>query len=1020
MKARNKVTPIPILLILFFMVTATVFVLPLYAKQASKGITSATTWGWCCQNGKITWSTSTQCAKHKGHFFKNKKDAQAYLDAQTPGWCCLDGKVLSLKKDDCLKKKGKFFKDKKAAATWCDAQTPGYCCMNGKTLVMKKGDCLKKKGHFFKDKKTATTWCDAQIPGWCCLDGKVLSLKKGDCLKKKGHFFKDQKAARDACDPLGWCLLEGKMTHIRKSACEKKKGKFFIKKTEADKAARMAFAGTSAHEANGHKKAAPGIAPLSLTHKAKPYLTVEKLYLKKVGNDYLVRVEIKNRGKGKLTKEDYNKGALALRREGSKWHWPLFKVDKKGNLNRGKTVAYTTGAIISVPTTIQISFMHVPGGTKSARLMPPIGKPIGKFVRGAKKVPAGAATPSAKPMRAGKKPLAPKTTMMAGKVKPNIKNQRVPKVVPNRLDTTKVTIIEPGLNWQYCIGEKMHIRYNVSSNRISGLARMVLVNTETEEQTEFHRIRLGSRLDRKRNKYDSQFDSKIPEDFQPGTYVIKAMWDDFVYGESEPFQILPDSSPLDFQGIPRNSEYAAGDLIRFEYQLAHRVASVPITFRLLHNGAVLAEETSMLSMPPSSHLHTQSMTFRIPDGVPPGNYHLFADTPHHNVTGISRRFTINANERISNLDNGMTIEILEPTDLTYVRNNTRMRLNLSNGGGRGHSIGQVHLQLIKASPGEDYGTVVYEYPEIYGESEPFTSKIISVSLFPGLPLGRYRFFAQANLARGDRFARCSAYSPVFMIYPAPRAPESVELPSVEIRTPRGGQTVYTGRQQQLWVQWNLLHVHGEHYPFYIILLKNGVELQRNYMGAITNGPRETGDTDETHRPNFDLVALSVAGYLSGSDYQVRVEMYREDTDGRRELIASATTPPFTLINNAYDAYDFEHNPVHLLEPSGWGDRDVYIYGGTIRIRWEYHAPTREEAMRNRLRISLTRDSSEGGGQWVIASDIPPYPNHYDWIIPDDLPTGPGYRILIERTTGPGQSNSGQTFTIEETRRFRHE
>ncbi len=597
MKTRPPKSLFPILLILFFVTASLTLAMPSFAKQASKGIAPKTVWGWCCQNGKILRSTSVQCAKNKGHFFKHKQDAEGYLDAQTPGWCCLDGKVLSMKKGNCLKKKGKFFKDKKEAATYCDLRQTGYCC----------------------------------------LDGKVTKMLKADCLKKKGKFFLTPKAARDTCDPLGWCLLKGKVHHLRKSACEKEKGRFFTKKAAADRAARSVSA---IAKEKGHKKHAgtAGIVSPGLAG-ARPYLSVERVYLRKVENYYLVCVDIKNRGRGKLTKEDYNKGTLALRREGSKWRWPLYRVDKKGDLNRGKTVSYATGAIISAPTTVQIYFMHVPGGTKSARLMPP----IGAYVKGAKKVPTGAAIP-ARPMRAARKPGKSDTTpgsgrMMGRKVKPEIK---VPDAVPKSLDAG-IRILSPTSRAKFYAGETIQIRYRITRpgfsadqitftvwKRNGGLLRTVTVPWGTNPVS-----------------------LTLPEDISDvsGTFNVLAIArrdSEEIHGISDEFEIHRNSAQIEFIRPTAGEAAHRGGHLTILYRLSRRVSPGPVTFELhsLTNSTVFASTTvDYTPSAPDAERRRVKTTRRaelsIPHDTPYGDDY-FITAVHAKAIGTSDTFGIRA------------------------------------------------------------------------------------------------------------------------------------------------------------------------------------------------------------------------------------------------------------------------------------------------------------------------------------------------------------------------------------------
>ena len=576
---------------------AAVFAIPSFAKSTGTIKPVKQALGYCVAKGAISHVSESACKKHHGIFFKNKQDAKGYLDVRTPGWCCL----------------------------------------GGKTLAMKKGDCLKKKGHFFKNKKAASTWCDLHQEGLCCLDGKITKMLKGECLKKKGKFFLTQKAARDTCNPLGWCLLEGKITHARKSACEKKKGRFFPKKAAAERAARSVSAGA---KEKGHKKragtagiVAPGLAG------ARPYLTVERLYLRKVENYYLVYVDIKNRGRGKLTKEDYNKGALALRREGSKWHWPLFKVDKKGDLNRGKTVSYATGAIISAPTTVQIYFMHVPGGTKSARLMPP----IGTFVKGAKKSPAAGAAIPARPMRAARKPGKSATTlgpgrMMGRKVKPKFK---VPEAVTKDLQVHGLRINVPSGGEEFYNGETIHIHYRITDEDVtSGTITFNLSNGSDTFASSTVPVTRGR---------EGETTIDVPRIIPSGVYKITADFSDtpsLGTSQSADFSIHSETVGINMEPTRSDNpfEYHPGGPLYISYYLDHRVAPGTISFYLynIHTHEVVATQT--IDYHPGDPVEPENerrsvVTFEIPPDLSSyGYYRIGARHPH--AFGFSRSFVI--------------------------------------------------------------------------------------------------------------------------------------------------------------------------------------------------------------------------------------------------------------------------------------------------------------------------------------------------------------------------------------------
>lgn len=68
-----------------------------------------------------------------------------------------------------------------------------------------------------------------------------------------------------------------------------------------------------------------------------------------------------------------------------------------------------------------------------------------------------------------------------------------------------------------------------------------------------------------------------------------------------------------------------------------------------------------------------------------------------------------------------------------------------------------------------------------------------------------------------------------------------------------------------------------------ILLKDGIELDR--IGPINYAGRSLADP------------INLYGYLSGSDYQVKIELYSMDSDGEPLLVSSATSDFFNLQNH---------------------------------------------------------------------------------------------------------------------------
>ncbi len=318
-------------------------VLSSYAKQAAKTKKGSHVTGWCCADGKIFKSTRSRC---KGHFFKDRNSAKAYLNAQTKGWCCTDGKVASLKKEDCQGINGLFFENKAAATHYCEINQPGYCCINGKVVKTVRGKCQEAKGRFFEKKGAALLYCEMNQPGYCCINHKVSLMKKGDCFKKKGIFFKDKQAASRVCEPMGWCLLNGRIVETTYRKCLARRGRFFKKKAEAEKTLSV----------RKYSPAPAASKKTTLLAQAPPLLSIVRIYLK--GGTLHIRV--RNRGKGKLTAGDYRHGKLVLHHGGRAKSWRLKGIDPKKLLAKpGGMLDFDTELVLKKSEKIQVAFKKV-------------------------------------------------------------------------------------------------------------------------------------------------------------------------------------------------------------------------------------------------------------------------------------------------------------------------------------------------------------------------------------------------------------------------------------------------------------------------------------------------------------------------------------------------------------------------------------------------------------------------------------------------------------------------------------
>lgn len=384
---------------------------------------------------------------------------------------------------------------------------------------------------------------------------------------------------------------------------------------------------------------------------------------------------------------------------------------------------------------------------------------------------------------------------------------------------------------------------------------------------------------------------------------------------------------------------------------------------------------------------SQNFSWSIPvDLVNDDNYGIIA--VKSDGLGISAPFTVNLPYRAHATGMGMSIEFTHP-DSTYLLHGQEIHFRIACT--CGSSIDRVHLQLVPATGG---GAAAYDF-SILDTGGAFTSSNQTWIIPAHIPRGDYRLLAQAGVSHCTGIENPSAYSRVFSINPPPEEPATGDRNTISIRSPLAGDTIYTGDHSQLWVQWSCVDCdEPDDLSYTRILLKNGTELQRI-------GPTHAGG-DMSPMEWFNIF-----GYLSGADYQVRIELnrYNYDTESP-EMISSQTTGNFSIINNS-TSYLSDTNPVLLRTPSGFGGASFAV-GSTLEIMWS-HSPQRSTG--HHLRLTLTRDSTDGGGEWPIVDSIPSYPYTYEWVIPDDVPPGSGYRVLVERVDGAGSSNSYLPFSI---------
>ena len=401
--------------------------------------------GFCCLHDRVAAMKKGACEQKKGVFFRQRQKALGYCDQHRQGFCCLGAKVVAMEQGACKRKNGRFFPKRENAARFCAENQPGFCCLHDRVAAMKKGVCKQKKGVFFKGKKAAAAYCRDQQRGFCCQNGKITSLTRAECAARKGQFSRSRPEAEKTCAPRGWCLVRGRVFQAARAECRDKKGKFFKTRAGATRAvktmaaaplaARKRTAGSAPDHQDLHARLRKPMQALP----AKGRAVIGKIFLK----NNTIQVQIRKQGKTPPAAAALKNGSLSLVAGKVRKSWPLTRIDPKKSLSRGKPVFFNTGINIRSRTHVRAVLTTAAGTTDADAWLAPLSldKVTGTLHRTA---PAGASLAArAKPLRAvaGEKPVAAavKPIMGAGPApKPATR-----RIVPKSLEDHGIRIIRP-------------------------------------------------------------------------------------------------------------------------------------------------------------------------------------------------------------------------------------------------------------------------------------------------------------------------------------------------------------------------------------------------------------------------------------------------------------------------------------------------------------------------------------------------------------------------------------------------
>lgn len=274
----------------------------------------------------------------------------------------------------------------------------------------------------------------------------------------------------------------------------------------------------------------------------------------------------------------------------------------------------------------------------------------------------------------------------------------------------------------------------------------------------------------------------------------------------------------------------------------------------------------------------------------------------------------------------------------------------------------------------------------------------------GLPPGEYRIsVGMGRVSPSSGLHACRGTSrPFELLRDSTSKPKAGRLArntaQTEIISPHDGETFFL--QQDLQLVWQ--STDGD---------LTRLQLLKDDQTVFETTVVSPNGTQHSYR-----IADSFQRFVSGNDYQVRVETYvrsqgasLEGGESPRKLSSDATGY-ITLVNNWRapngDACS-QDLPLNLLTPS-LPDR-VYAPGQRLDIRW--CAQLSKDDAPQLLTIELVRDSLNGGGCWPVRSGLNASVQATEWTVPKDLPPGDGYRIRIAVPNSSHVSVSDYPFTI---------
>lgn len=617
--------------------------------KANKKITA-----YCCVQGKVVKKvlSETDMKKNAGTCSTSKSRTTNLC-----GICCKNGQTKAVnsskEKDICKKQGGQFYKNAR------ECKPPSiYCCLQGRIKKTSSDECKKVHGKPYKTEKDARRNC-----GWCCAKNKVFSSAPSECKQSKGSYYTSRSRADQECKKQALCCVNGKLSTYSKVECKRNNGRYFTSTSQAKKQCRP-----KAKKRRDFSGSIQGIKPVRL-----PDLAVSST---SVNSNCFMKVTVRNLG-GPIQASDHAAAKIHLSAGAGliSSKTKLISIDPGGQLLvQGGSITYTTKLRITQPnqaTLVWIDTDHhilesnetnngddailtckTPlawccandrvGKTTSSECEKLKGS-LHKTETAALKAcgirsKISSPAPELSLKKKDSSALSP-VSEIRGSLALEATQPKIPDMIPMIYDMG-IRITLPTSTTSLYQGETFTVRYQFTSEAGLGDVSFTAFNRGTAIGYASQTVRYNPLTD---GLHTREIELTFSSDVPVGEYFIMATHSESgAHGESDPFQVVPNSARINFSQPDTGDIFHPGGAIPIRYQFSRRVEPGLITFSLytIESSTPLATTTQIYSPIAAETPLEKSWTVELP--IPPGisSNHCFIVASHPRAIGTSNTFSI--------------------------------------------------------------------------------------------------------------------------------------------------------------------------------------------------------------------------------------------------------------------------------------------------------------------------------------------------------------------------------------------